>query len=64
MDVTRSRSSDEQTIKVLKEQEPGMATADLGPRHRISQATFCMRKARPRGLIGKHPIRTPVADRP
>jgi putative transposase len=40
MDMKRSRFSDEQIIAVLKEQEAGMATADVCRRHGISSATF------------------------
>lgn len=38
--MKRSRFSDEQIIAVLKEQEAGMATADVCRRHGISSATF------------------------
>jgi transposase-like protein len=40
MDMKRSRFSEEQIIAVLKEQEAGMATADVCRRHGISSATF------------------------
>jgi putative transposase len=50
MDMKRSRFSDEQIISVLKEQEAGMATADVCRRHGISSATFYKWKAKYGGL--------------
>lgn len=38
--MKRSGFSEEQVIAILKEQEVGMATADLCRRHGISSATF------------------------
>jgi putative transposase len=38
--VRRSGFSEEQIISILKEQEAGMATAELCRRHGISPATF------------------------
>ncbi len=38
--MKRSSFSEEQIIAVLKEQEAGMATADVCRRHGISSATF------------------------
>jgi putative transposase len=38
--MKRSRFSEEQIIGVLKEQEAGMATAEVCRRHGISPATF------------------------
>jgi putative transposase len=38
--MKRSKFSDEQIIGVLKEQEAGMATAEVCRRHGISPATF------------------------
>ena len=38
--MKRSRFSEEQTIAVLKEQEAGMATAEVCCQHGISPATF------------------------
>lgn len=35
-----ARFSEEQIIGVLKEAEAGAKTADLGRRHRVSEATF------------------------
>ena len=45
-----SRFSEEQIIAVLKEQEAGMATADVCRRHGISSATFYKWKAKYGGL--------------
>ena len=38
--MKRSRFSEEQIIGILKEQEAGMATADVCRSHGISSATF------------------------
>ena len=38
--MKRSRFNEEQIIAILKEQEAGMATADVCRRHGISSATF------------------------
>lgn len=46
MDMKRSRFSEEQIIAVLKEQEAGMATADVCRRHGVSSATFYKWKAK------------------
>jgi len=48
--MKRSRSSEEQIIAVLKEQEAGMATAEVCRRHGISSATFYKWKAKYGGL--------------
>lgn len=48
--MKRSRFSEEQIIAVLKEQEAGMATADVCRRHGISSATFYKWKAKYGGL--------------
>ncbi len=48
--MKRSRFSDEQIIAVLKEQEAGMATADVCRRHGVSSATFYKWKAKYGGL--------------
>jgi len=50
MDMKRSRFSEEQVIAVLKEQEAGMATADVCRRHGVSSATFYKWKAKYGGL--------------
>jgi putative transposase len=50
MDMKRSTFSEEQIIAVLKEQEAGMATADVCRRHGISSATFYKWKAKYGGL--------------
>jgi len=38
--MKRSRFSEEQIIGILKEQEAGMATADVCRKHGVSSATF------------------------
>jgi putative transposase len=48
--MKRSRFSEEQIIGVLKEQEAGMATADVCRKHGVSSATFYKWKARYGGL--------------
>lgn len=48
--MKRGRFSDEQIIAILKEQEAGMATAEVGRRHGISSATFYKWKAKYGGL--------------
>lgn len=44
--MKRSGFSDEQIIAVLKEQEAGIATADVRRRHGVSSATFYTWKAK------------------
>jgi putative transposase len=48
--MKRSRFSDEQIITIVKEQEAGMATAEVCRRHGISGATFYKWKAKYGGL--------------
>ena len=48
--MKRSRFSEEQIIAVLKEQEAGMATAEVCRRHGISSATFYKWKGKFGGL--------------
>ena len=48
--MKRSRFSEEQIIAILKEQEAGMATAEVCRRHGISTATFYNWKAKYGGL--------------
>ena len=48
--MKRSRFSEEQIIAVVKEQEAGMATADVCRRHGISSATFYKWKSKYGGL--------------
>jgi putative transposase len=48
--MKRSRFSEEQIIAILKEQEAGMATADVCRRHGVSSATFYKWKAKFGGL--------------
>ena len=48
--MKRSRFSDEQIIRILKEQESGAVTADVCRRHGISEATFYKWKAKFGGL--------------
>jgi putative transposase len=48
--MKRSRFSEEQIIAILKEQEAGVATADVCRRHGISSPTFYKWKAKFGGL--------------
>ena len=48
--MKRSRFSDEQIIAIVKEQEAGMATAEVCRRHGVSGATFYKWKAKYGGL--------------
>jgi putative transposase len=48
--MKRSRFSEEQIIAILKEQEAGVATADVCRRHGVSSATFYKWKAKFGGL--------------
>lgn len=48
--MKRSRFNEEQIIAILKEQEAGMATAEVCRRHGISSATFYKWKAKLGGL--------------
>jgi len=48
--MKRSRFSEEQIIAILKEQEAGMATAEVCRRHGISSPTFYKWKAKFGGL--------------
>ena len=48
--MKRARSTEEQTIGVLKEQEAGARTGDLARKHGVSEATLCNWKAKYGGL--------------
>lgn len=48
--MKRSRFNEEQIIAILKEQEAGMATAEVCRRHGISSATFYKWKSQFGGL--------------
>jgi putative transposase len=49
-DMKRNRFNEEQVIAILKEQEAGMATAEVCGRHGISSATFYKWKSKFGGL--------------
>ena len=48
--MKRSRFTEEQIIRMLKEQEAGMSTVDVCRKHGVSSATFYKFKARYGGL--------------
>lgn len=48
--MKRSRFTEEQIIRMLKEQEAGMSTVDACRKHGVSSATFYKFKARYGGL--------------
>lgn len=55
--MKRSRFNEEQIIAMLKEQEAGMATADVCRRQGISSATFYKLKSKFGGLDVSEPRR-------
>ena len=48
--MKRSRCTEEQIIRILREQEAGVATAEVCRRHGVSSATFYKWKAKFGGL--------------
>ena len=60
--MKKSRFSEEQIIAILREQEQGLATAEVCRRHGISSATFYKWKAKYGGLQGSDARRLKVLE--
>ncbi len=54
--MRKSKFTEEQIIAIRAEQERGMSTADVCPRHGVSSATFYKWKAKFGGMACRTPV--------